>query len=629
MAFNQLNALDFNDIKASIRDYLKSSDAFTDYNFEGSALSNLIDVLAYNTYYTAFNANLVVNEAFLDSAIIRENVVRLAKLLNYTPKSTTSAQAYVNISAQLPFSNIYPEYLILKSGICFTAFNENGSYVFSTTDDVIATVNQQTGVANFNNVRLYEGNLLTVSYIVDNSSLQRYIIPNVNADTSTLKVQVYETPQSTSSDLYTKSTNFVNLTPDSLVYFIQEVENQKYELIFGDDVFGKKLKTNNKIDITYIISNGKLGNNCSDFTGGFIGKILDSNDNPVSTGITVTNVRSSIGGGDQEGIDSIKYYAPRYFQSQDRAVTAKDYEALVPLIFSNIESIAVYGGEDELPPQYGTVKLVIKPKNGTTLSFSEKEELKKLLKNYSVASVIPEIKDPSVIYIELTSSVYYNPLLTTKNSDQIKQDVVSSLINLNTTRDFNKFGGKFKYSKAITLIDDSNPAITSNITKVRLRKNLTVNKNVFTSYLTCFANVLANLGSRSASIKSTGFKLTNEDQNKLFYFEDNSAGSINIYTFDSNGVKNYLPSNSNKKSFGTVNYSTGEVKIDPILISGTFDNTNTIRLFAVPQSNDIIAIRDAYLTIDIDNLEITVLEDIISSGQTTSGIGVIPAASQQ
>ena len=628
MAFNQLNALDFNDIKASIKDYIKSSNIFTDYNFEGSVLSNIIDILAYNTYYNAFNANLIVNEAFLDSAIVRENVVRLAKLLNYTPKSATSSQAIVNISVQLPFSNNYPTTLTLKAGATFRSYNQNGTFVFSIPNDVVTTVNQSTGVASFSNVLLYEGNLLSTSYVVDTSSLQKFTIPNPNADTNTLVVKVYPTPQSNSSVLYTKATDFVGLTNTSKVYFLQEIEDQTFELIFGDGVFGSQLSNNNLIQLSYIVCNGFVANGCLDFTGGFIGKIVDNNNNTIASGITITNVQSSLGGGDIEGIDSIKFYAPRYFQSQGRAVTAKDFETLVPLIYANVDSITAYGGEDELPPQYGTINLVIKPKTGTALSFAEKNKIKQLLKQYSVASVMPVIKDPSVIYIELVTSAYYNPLSTTKTSDTLKQNVVNSIVNLNTTRDFNKFGGKFKYSKLTALIDNTDPSITSNITTVKLRKNLSVTPNVATSYKTCFSNVIASLTERS-SISSTGFKIAGQDQTKTFYFEDNGVGQIYIYTFDSTGNKSYLPSNAVKQSYGTVNYQTGEVYINPITITSTTNTDNTIYLFVVPQSNDIVALRDTYLTIDTTNINVSIIEDTIASGQTTSGIGVIPASSQQ
>ena len=628
MAFNQLNALDFNDIKASIKDYIKSSEIFTDYNFEGSVISNIVDILAYNTYYNAFNANLIVNEAFLDSAILRENVVRLAKLLNYVPRSKTSSQALVNITVTLPTSSSYPDTLTLKSGVAFNAFNENGNFIFSVLDDVVVAVNKTNGTATFNNVQIYEGNLLNTRYVVDTSSLQKYIVPNPNADTNTLKVKVFSTPQSNSSDLFVKANDFIGLTSDSKVYFLQEVEDQKFELIFGDDVFGKKLVDNNVIDFSYIICNGKLGNNCSDFTGGFIGRIIDNNNNNITSGIVITNVQTSIGGGDAEGIDSIKYYAPKYFQSQGRAVTAKDYEVIVPTIYPNIDSISVYGGEDELPPQYGTVNLVIKPKTGFALSATEKNKIKQLLKNYSVASVTPVIKDPSVIYINISSFVYYNPLLTTNSSDTIKQNIINTIVNLNTTRDFNKFNGKFKYSRLTSLIDNAESSITSNITKIKLKKVIPVSLNIATSYLTCYANVIAQIPSK-ASLTSSGFKISGQDQTQTFYFEDNSSGKINIYSFDTNGSKKYLPSNSVKGSYGSINYVTGEVIIDPINITGTSNTDNTIDLYVIPESNDIVAIRDTYLTLDTNNLNISIIEDIIASGQTTSGIGVIPASSQQ
>jgi hypothetical protein len=625
MAFNQLTALDFNDIKASIRDYLKSSDIFTDYNFEGSALSNLVDILAYNTYYTAFNSNLIVNEAYLDSAILRENVVRLAKLLNYTPKSATASQAIVNISVQLPISNNYPDTLTLKAGIVFNSYNENGNFNFSIPNDVVVSVNKSTGSAVFSNLVIYEGNLVSTRYTVDTSSLQKYIIPNSNVDTNTLFVKIFPNPQSNTADLYLKVDNFLNLTKDSKVYFLQEIEDQKYELIFGDNVFGKQLTNNNVIQMQFIVCNGALGNNCSNFSGSFIGKIVDNLNNNIISGISITNIQPSLGGGDIESIDSIKFYAPRYFQAQSRAVTTKDYEALIPLIYANVDSVAIYGGEDDLPPQFGVVNLVIKPKVGLKLSDAEKLKLKKILSDYSVGSIVPQIKDPSIIYIGVDSTVYYNGLLTTKTPDQLKNDVISTIVNLNTSKDFNKFGGKFKYSKLLSLIDNTNNSITSNITKIKLKKLLLVNPNITTSYRTCFSNAIANFTGAN-SISSSGFKLLNQDQTKIFYFEDDTKGKIKIFWYDQQNVKNYLPNNNVKGNYGSVNYSTGEVIIDPIVITSVINTNSTVSLYVIPDSNDVVSLRDTYLTIDTDGLNISIIEDLISEGRTSSGISVIPAS---
>jgi len=625
MAFNQLTALDFNDIKASIKDYLKSSDIFTDYNFEGSALSNLIDILSYNTYYTAFNSNLIINEAYLDSAILRENVVRLAKLLNYTPKSATASQAIVNIAVQLPISNNYPDTLTLKSGIVFNSYNQNGNFNFSIPNDVVVSVNKSTGSAVFSNLVIYEGNLVSTNYTVDTSSLQKYIIPNSNVDTNTLSVKIFPNPQSNTSDLYLKADNFLNLTKDSKVYFLQEIENQKYELIFGDNVFGKQLTNNNVIQMQFIVCNGSLGNDCSNFSGNFIGKIVDNLNNNVTSGISITNIQASLGGGNTESIDSIKFYAPRYFQTQSRAVTTKDYEALIPLIYANVDSVAIYGGEDDLPPQFGVVNLVIKPKVGLKLSDAEKLKLKKILSDYSVGSIVPQIKDPSIIYIGVDSTVYYNGLLTTKTSDQLKNDVISTIVNLNTSKDFNKFNGKFKYSKLLSLIDNTNNAITSNITKIKLKKLLPVNPNITTSYRTCFSNKIANFTGAS-SISSSGFKLLNQDQAKIFYFEDDTKGKIKIFWYDKQNVKNYLPNNNIKGNYGSVNYITGEVVIDPIVITSVINTDSTVSLYVIPDSNDVVSLRDTYLTIDTDGLNISIIEDLISEGRTSSGINVIPAS---
>lgn len=631
MAFNQLNALDFNDIKASIKDYIKSSNIFSDYNFEGSVISNIVDILAYNTYYNSFNANLIVNETFLDSAILRENVVRLAKLLNYTPKSIKSSKAVVTITVNLANNpaytpTTYPNTLTLKAGVVFNAYNENGNFIFSIPNEIVRPVNKTNGTVVFENIPIYEGNLITTSYVVDNTSLQKYIIPNPNTDTDTLTVKVFPTLQSNASVLYTKSTDFVGLTSESPVYFIQEIQDQTYELIFGDGVFGKKLENNNSIQLSYIVCSGAVANGCSDFTGGFIGTIVDTNNNVISNNIQVVNKQTSLGGGDAESIDSIKYNAPRFYQTQGRAVTAKDYETLVPLIYSNVESVSVYGGEDDLPPQYGVVNLVIKPKIGLKLSDSEKLVLRKELANYAIGSVVPQIKDPSIIYIVLKSVVYYNSLLTTKTSDQIKQDVINSVVNLNQSRDFNKFGGKFKYSKLLNIIDNTNTAITSNITKLKLKKYLLVTPNVTTSYRTCFSNVIANF-SGSPTVTSSGFKLLNQDQNKVFYFEDDTNGNLKIFYIDETNVKNYLPTNNVRANFGKVNYETGEIIVDPINITATINTNNTVSLFVTSNSNDIISLRDTYLTIDTNELEVSIVNDYISEGRTNSAINITPFSS--
>ena len=623
MAFNQLTALDFTDIKASIKDYLRSSDVFTDYEYEGSALSRLIDILAYNTYYTAFTSNLSVNELFLDSAVLRENVVRLAKLVNYTPRSTKSAVATVNIQVQLPAGE-YPDTLTLQSGIAFNGVNENGSFIFSIIDDIATTVNKITGTAVFENVKLYEGSRVTSRFNVNSKSLLKYEIQNPSVDTDTIRVQVYPNPQSDKSVRFNQATDFLGLNSESTVFFVQETSKQYYELIFGDGVFGKKLDDNNVILASYIVCNGEIANGCRDFRNRFIGRIVDSFGNLIASGITIENVEPSFGGAAIENIESIKYNAPRFYQSQYRAVTTKDYEVLVPTLYPNIESITAYGGEDDSPPQFGTVNLVIKPKTGDRLSLAEKQRIKNLLKPYSVAAITPVIKDPSVLLIDINTNVYYNSLLTNRSEDELKLKVLGSIISLNTSRDFNKFGGKFKYSRLVSVIDNSDDSITSNITSIRMRKNVSVVLNQPASYRICFGNLISNDG--VVSVRSSGFKILGQTQ--TFYFEDDTKGNLNIYYFDSNRNKTYFPSNTVKTSYGTVDYNKSEIKVNPITLSAT-ELENTLSFIAVPKSNDLISFRDTFLTIDTNNLTIVMNEDLIASGESTSGIGVIPASNQR
>ena len=401
MALVNFTNLDFDQIKTSLKDYLRANSNFTDYDFEGSNLSSIIDVLAYNTYINSYNANMISNEVFIDSATLRENVVSLARNIGYTPRSKTAAKAIISFFVDTSDFTTKPITLTLKKGIVSTSASTFGteSYSFCIPSDV--TVPVVDGIATFADVEIYEGTFLTSNFTV--SSLNpapptKYILENANIDTSTLEVLVRGTQSSTSSKKYVFSDTLIEVTSSSRVYFLQEIEDQRYELIFGDGVFGEKLESLNFIEVSYITTNGSAGNNVSSFS--FNGRIVDNNNNLVSTGISIiTTVNDSIGGKQIESVDSIKRYAPKIYSAYNRAVTAADYEALIPKIYPETESVSVFGGEELTPPKYGKVFITIKPFYGPYVPDSIKNNLNSMLRKYSVAGIVTEIQDLKYLYV--------------------------------------------------------------------------------------------------------------------------------------------------------------------------------------------------------------------------------------
>jgi hypothetical protein len=617
MTFTQFTNLDFDQVRTSIKDYLRANSTFTDFDFEGSNFSVLIDVLAYNTYLTAYNTNMVVNESFLDSATIRENVVSLVRNIGYVPLSRRSARAKISFSVS--GLNVNYKTVTLKKGIVCTGSLDNTSYIFSVPEDI--TVGISNNEAVFSQIEIYEGTLLSKTFIVDNSQPnQKYILPNPYIDTSSIRVSVKETSQSTTTEEYLAVDNIVGINKNSQIFLIQEIADEKYELFFGDGIFGKKLSNNNQISATYITTNGKSGNGASGFD--FSGVILTDTGVDVSpnVGVLITDEVAS-NGDDIQSIDSIKYYAPRLYSTQYRAVTASDYEALLPSIYPNIESVTAYGGEENNPPDYGKVFVAAKPKNAEFLSQSTKESIIQSLKKYTVAGIEVNFVDVNVVHVELDSVVYYNSNFVGSVSD-LDTKVTSSLQKYSQSTDLNKFGGRFKYSKCLRVIDATNNAITSNITKVKIRRDVGVIIDRPTQYKVCFENSFA-VWPRQNNIRSTGFRVNGIDS--IVYLGDAvknfSEGTLFLFSLEGDELI------TRQQNVGRVNYITGEINIDNINVSSTVLPNNIIEIEATPLSNDIIAKKSIYLKLDIGKSKINLVKDLIASGENASGSVFTPEQS--
>lgn len=625
MPLTKFTDLDFDQIRTQIKSYLRSNSNFTDFDFEGSNFSVLIDTLAYNTYITAFNSNMVVNESFIDSATVRENVVSLARNIGYVPRSRKSAMAQVSFNIE--FTGTSPSTTLKKGLVCVGA-QDNTSVVFSIPED-ITTTTVLTGAATngngprrstFSNIDIYQGTLLTKAFTVNQSEDQRFILDNPGIDTNTIRVTV-KGPQESTGREYRQVENIIDISSISEIYLLQEIADERYELLFGDGIFGKKLENGAVIEVSYIISDGTTGNGAANFS--FVGTVENSlmvSFLPSNT-VTVTTNQSAINGADIEPVESIKYFAPRLYSSQYRAVTARDYEAIVQRVYPDTESVSVVGGEELDPPEFGTVVLSIKPKNGTFLSDFTKSEILQDLKKYTVAGVNQRIEDLKLLYVELASTVFYDTSKVT-DANQLKTDVVSSLNSYADSVDLNAFGGRFKYSRAIKVIDDTNYAITSNITNIIIRRNLRALINQYTQYEICYGNQF-HVVSEGFNIKSTGF--TVEGSSEVVFFTDvpnmgYKTGVISVVKDSESGPVVVVP------NAGTVDYMKGEIVINAINITSTVKKDDIIEIQAVPESNDVIGLKDLYLQLDISNSTINMARDTIASGEQISGVG-FPVAS--
>ena len=611
--------LDFDQIKVSLKEYLRSNSNFTDYDFEGSNLSTIIDLLAYNTYISSYNANFVSNEVFIDSATLRENVVSLARNIGYVPRSRTAAKANVSFFVDTSTFSTNPITITLKKGtVCLSnsSFGDT-NFSFAIKDDI--TVPVVNGIALFDNIDVYEGSLVTANFTVNsNNPNQKYILENSNIDTSTISVIVRNTESSSVTRNFAFSDSILNVTADSRVFFIQEIEDERYELIFGDDVFGKKLDNLNYIDVSYLITSGESGNGVSDFR--FAGRLLDNNGRVISDGISlVTTNLVSRSGKEIESVESIKKYAPRIYAAQNRAVTANDYESIIPRLYPETESISVYGGEDLNPPRYGRVFISIKPFNGPFVSSQVKDNLVRLLRKYSVAGIVPEIVDLKYLYVEFDSTIYYNSNLVS-SGEIVRTTVSQNITKYADSSELNRYGARFKYSKFLKIIDDSSNAITSNITKVRMRRDLFPLINQFADYEICFGNEFHIKDRNGFNIKSSGFKVNGlADTLYMTDVPDSNlrTGRIVFFRLASQTEVVVVASNA-----GTINYQKGEIILRPVDFRETSKNRGenpVIEISAIPKSNDVIGLQDLYLQIDINNSTLNAVSDEISSGADISG----------
>ena len=614
MPFTQFSNLDFDQIKTQIKNYLRANSTFTDFDFEGSNFSVLIDTLAYNTYISSFNANMVVNESFLDSATLRENVVSLARNIGYVPRSRTAATA--GITFEVTSATPTPT-MTLKAGLVCVGNYDDTSYVFSIPEDITTTTTSSgTGSkATFGSVdapiKIYEGTFLTKRFIYDGSVDFKFILNNPFIDTSTIVVFVGDRE-------YKKVDNILRVDKDSEIFLLQEVQDEKYEILFGDGLIGKELENDVRVTVSYITTNGTSGNGPEFFS--FAGNVVNSTEisiTPVNTPNIVT-ITAASNGGDIETIDSIKYFAPRLYSSQYRAVTSRDYEAIVPLIYPNTESISVIGGEDLDPPQFGTVFISIKPKNGEFISDFDKVQILNNLKNYSLTGINQKIVDLQILYVELDSFVYYNSAQVT-NVDDLKTRVTSALSTYSQSREVNKFGGRFKYSKVLNVIDNVDKAITSNITRVTIRRNLQVLPNQFAQYELCFGNQF-NVKPGGFNIKSTKFSIAGET-GECFLTDtpnpDLKTGIISIAKTDPRNDTDTVVA----QSAGTVDYVKGDINLTTVNITSTAKPNNVIEVQAFPESNDVIGLKDIYLDFSISDSTINMVKDTITSGEKISGVG--------
>ena len=624
--------LDFDQIKTTLKNYLKANSNFTDYDFEGSNLSTILDVLAYNTYITSYNANMVANEVFIDSATLRENVVSLARNIGYVPKSRKAATSTVSFFVDTSSITPPPVSLTLHKGPIASTSGSfgNQSFVFSILEDI--TVPVFNNIASFDEIKIYEGVLLTSNFTYNpRNPNQRYILPNSGIDTDLISAIVRPNETSTISVKYNLQNSLFNVNSESEVYYIQEIEDERYELIFGDGVFGKALEDGNYIQVSYIVSNGDSGNGIGQFTfSGRLSYTRNSITYNITSGISLlTTGLISSGGESIEPVESIRKFAPRIYASQNRALTSNDYETLIPAkIYPEAESISVFGGEELIPPQYGKVFISIKPRTGDFLPNLIKENIKLKLKQYAVAGIVPEILDLKYLYLEVISNVYYNSNLAPSASD-ISSIVQSNALKYAESTELNKYGARFKYSKFLKIIDDSHDAVTSNITRIQMRRDLRVVLNSFAEYSIGFGNQFHINSMNGYNIKSTAFRVSGISE--PVYISDvpdtnRSTGSIFMFT-----VPNISSVNPTiiKRGIGRIDYIKGIITLNPINITSAKikDGQSTIQISTTPQSNDVIGLQDLYLQLDINNSIFEMVIDEISSGLDPSASNYIVTSS--
>ena len=618
MSFSQFTNLDFNTLRAQIKDYLRSNSNFSDFDFEGSNFSILIDTLAYNSYITSYNTNMAVNEAFIDSATLRENVVSLARNIGYVPRSSKSATAVVNFTVNVPTgANIVK----LNKGLVAIGSVQGGSYIFSVPDDITVTPDSQ-GIASFSNISIYEGSYITKNFRVDNSQPnQRYILPNANIDTSSIRVEVEE---SGSTQVYNAYTNIFDVNAESRLFLFQEIDDERYQIMFGDGVLGRQPRNGATIRVSYIVTNGTDGNSAANFNfAGRLTYIVGGVDRDITSGISlITTTQRSENGDSIESVDNIKYLAPRVYASQYRAVTPNDYKSLIPFLYPNIDSVSAYGGEELDPPEFGKVFITVKPKNGEVLSAVVKDSIKNDLKKYTVAGIKQEFLDLKYLYVEFNSTVSFDSGFISDKLN-LQSRILSAIENYAKSADINSFGGRLKYSKLLSQIDQVDTGITSNITKLVMRRDLRPSYNQLATYEICYGNIFhADL--EGFNVRSSAFKIEGVDGDIYltdFPNDDQTTGIIKFFRLDGETIT-YVNNNA-----GTVDYIRGEINLFPINIAST-TISEKVEIEITPESNDIVAKENIYIVLDTKgNSQLNLLEDVLVSGSNVSGTNYTPPSS--
>ena len=623
MALLNFTNLDFDQIKVSIIDYLKSNSDFTDYDFEGSNLSTIVDVLAYNTYISSYNANMVSNECFIDSATLRENVVALARNIGYTPRSRKSSRTKINFYLDCRNIGNTPSSITLKKGPVASSGNQfgNQSYVFSITEDI--TVAIKDGFAEFFGVEVYEGTVVEQNYRVTPTTIgQRFILENPGIDLDTLKVTVGSQgiKYSKQDDLFNPVTG-KTIDGDSKIYFVQEIADERYEMIFGDGIFGRNLQNGEVITATYITTNADAANGVKDFAfSGRLTYIQNGVVNNVTSGFSLVTADTPSSGGEPiESVDSVRKFAPQMYATQNRALTANDYEILIPnKIYPETESISVFGGEEMIPPQFGKVFISIKPRTGDYVSNAVKQNIKRDLKRYAVAGIVPEILDLKYLFLETDSKVYYNTGAA-PNAAAVSTIVQNNINKYAESSELNRYGARFKYSKLLKVIDQGHQSITSNITTIQMRRDLRVALNQFAEYAIDFGNAFHISSKKGYNIRTSPFKVVDINEKVYLYdlpYSDKKTGTINMFSLSSeDGTTPIL----RRRNVGIINYQKGRITLNPInIVSGKEKaGQQVLEISVYPESNDVIGLQDLYLQLDSSTVEMVV--DEISSGLDPSG----------
>ena len=606
----EITDLDFDTVKSNFRNFLSQQSQFTDYNFEGSGMSVLMDLLAYNTHYLAFHANMLANEMFLDSTLTRASAVSHAKSLGYTPSSMKSSNATVNITvSNVPTSQTS---LVMAAGTIFNTTVNDISYQFVTTSDHTAT--SDNGIFQFQDIKIFEGTRVNYTYTVDSNNLeQQFIIPSAAVDTSTLVVSVQNSVSDTTSTTYTLNTDYTTLTSTSTRYFIQEIEEGRFEVYFGDGISGKKPADGNIVTLSYVVTNGDDADGASTF-------VADSTIGGYSS-ISVVTVSSASGGGAAETVDSIKFNAPLKFASQSRAVTPDDYKSILPSVYSNIKSVQVWGGEDNDPAVYGQVYISIKPNTGSTLTTTTKNQIITSLKAFNVASITPVIVDPVTLLLELTTTVKYNPTVTEKTNSDLRALVETAISSFNTNN-LEKFDSVFRHSNILKTIDDVDPAILSSTVAVKLKRKITPTLNAATKYTISFNNAAYHPTNNHSQtvVESSGFFLVGDTNEQ--YIDDDGSGTIRTFYLLGGTTKTIT-----NASAGTINYATGEVVLTSLNITSVENADGTIDITLKPDSNDVIPVRNQVIEIDTVASSTTAEIDTFAEGTATAGVGYTTSSS--